>query len=741
MTSSSIFERLEEEVVLIEPLQCFEGKIAPEILIAPKTGGDPEGKWLLIGDKLVKYLENNVVGNPWSDHLVLMAIVMTARRNDVTTVLNTITNLNTRWTNLFPVLGLQTMNDWKPEKHIPLYLRGEILPKDSESMRITFWSRYNGATRTVWNWYRSLPDINKQVYEPFVLKTLEYDHVEGLVKLKEVRDQQRKIRKSETDALLPHYPQLRAEAHFRYNKIVRLREAWYKALKELNISSLPFAFSYQEDSEQLYFRIWNRRSFVLAHQDQYSQLTVSNAQNREGNYSLQEEDALFLEFVKAERLVRNAPTEGLWFQDLLREGVLGSGPCRGSNKETVARRLKFLQSWGYGEEDSSDTKCAPFRTNVSGLLSWRQVGGESWFMSNAQEIAEGVLVPLESLYPAATFGLLVIDLITTTGMRINEVMQTRLSEDCFHCVETPPTTQNKSPTFRYLFRLIPKGERTDTPHNYFIGEETKRVLVKVAKMLEEHYDLDIEKGETLPEVKFNPENRRSHRFEKEKPYLFQYRQQHLSSTAITSCMRFLLHGMIVKTREGKTVTLKCHLLRHGFATHAVQVEKVPVDVLGAWLHQKNLDVTKYYSEVTESMVAEAADFFLARLATYINVGKSIIRSPSELEKQFQEAFKQMGTLNQVNGGDCTYHGFCPSQFSCNGCSAKVPDPSKRYQVEHQKKWALSKLEFVNKEGLLPEAEKIKQHIRDCDTDLQEMDLMEQFRKDEKYVPKIRIEQL
>ena len=286
MTSSSIFERLEEEVVLIKPLQYLEGKVAPEILIAPKTGGDPEGKWLLIGDKLVKYLENNVVGNPWSDHLVLMAIVMTARRNDVTTVLNTITNLNTRWTNLFPVLGLQTMNDWKPEKHIPLYLRGEILPKDSESMRITFWSRYNGATRTVWNWYRSLPDINKQVYEPFVLKTLEYDHVEGLVKLKEVRDQQRKIRKSETDALLPHYPQLRAEAHFRYNKIVRLREAWYKALKELNISSLPFAFSYDENSEKLYFCIWNRRSFVLNHQDKYSQHTVSKAQNREGHYSI-----------------------------------------------------------------------------------------------------------------------------------------------------------------------------------------------------------------------------------------------------------------------------------------------------------------------------------------------------------------------------------------------------------------------------------------------------------------------
>jgi hypothetical protein len=141
------------------------------------------------------------------------------------------------------------------------------------------------------------------------------------------------------------------------------------------------------------------------------------------------------------------------------------------------------------------------------------------------------------------------------------------------------------------------------------------------------------------------------------------------------------------------------------------------------------------------MVAEASDFFLASIATHINVGESIMRSPPELQKQHQDAINRMGTLYQVNGGDCTYDGFCPSQFSCNGCSAKVPDPSKRYQVEHQKKCALVRLEFANKEGFLPEAEKIKQHIRDCDTDLQEMDLMEQYRKDEEYVPKIRIEQL
>ena len=95
-------------------------------------------------------------------------------------------------------------------------------------------------------------------------------------------------------------------------------------------------------------------------------------------------------------------------------------------------------------------------------------------------------------------------------------------------------------------------------------------------------------------------------------------------------MRFLLHGMVFRTREGKLVVLKPHLLRHAFATHAVQVEKIPIDIVGAWLHQKNLRVTDYYSQPTESMVAEASDVFLSRVAAQINVSEAVLRSPDEL---------------------------------------------------------------------------------------------------------------
>ncbi|MFL5586603.1 MAG: phosphotransferase family protein [Ktedonobacteraceae bacterium] len=37
---------------------------------------------------------------------------------------------------------------------------------------------------------------------------------------------------------------------------------------------------------------------------------------------------------------------------------------------------------------------------------------------------------VEPLYAAATFGLLALDMFTTTGLRLNELMQARVSKDC-----------------------------------------------------------------------------------------------------------------------------------------------------------------------------------------------------------------------------------------------------------------------------------------------------------------------
>lgn len=725
----------------------LEGKVAPEVLSAPKTGGDSTGDWLGVHRRVVQYLLNNVVGKSWADHLTLIAAVLSARRRDVHTVYLRIRGLNARFSALFPALGLEHMNEWNVDAHLPMYLKGEIGFDDSQITRYTFLKDYSSATTHVWNWYDALPEAEKETYRRFILPSVNPLHVEGLNKRNEIVEQQQLHRKTETAAVVPHFAALRAEAHFRYNRLARLLQAYHQALEKVlpDHSNLPLDFSYEEGNppvERFHFKLWDRRSFVLdpEHANLYHSSTQECAKHGLQAFS-QEQNTMFLAFIKAEQLEGDAPPEGFWFTELLMLGLLGMSARRGSDQEVAARQA-WLRQWGYGE-DAPEERVTPFKTDTVGLLSWgdgksKRGGGTGQFIKNAQRRTKGTLIPVESLYAAATFGLLALDLLTSTGMRIGELMQINLLPNCIIRLvdDPPPGAKDRSSRIRYLLRLLPKGERTETLHNYGVGKESMRLIEQTARMLYEHYKL--QPGEVLPCVAFDPGHSRSHRFEQEKvPYLFQYNHQHLSDSSITACLRFLMHGMIFQTNEGKSVVLKPHLLRHAFATYAMHVEGLPIDLIAKWLQQKNLEVTGYYSEMPEYMQVEQHSSFVARLATQINVREAILRSPEEIQKQAESARKRVGLLVPVCGGDCTLDVYCPNQFDCIHCPAKAPDPEKRYQVEEKRRWAEARLAYYEQEGLVLEAEKIRQLLRACDLELKEIDQIVAYRKDETRVIQIQ----
>jgi hypothetical protein len=478
----------------------LEEKIVPQVLHAPKTGGDPESREgrPAVHERVVMYLYYHVSGKPWMNHLALVAAVLTARHRDVNTVRCVLTILHVRFTELFSALQMETMSEWDADTHMRAYLLGEILPEASDATRARFWKEYNAASTQLQSWLQSLPAEKRLRYQPFVLPPMAPWVVEGLTKRDEVEQQQHQHRKTETDAVVPRFSALRVEAHFRFNKMIRLYQAYLQALRkvESDHSNLPLDFSYNEGDppqERFHFRIWDRRTFILDHARLYTRTPVMWAQKGIQTCS-KERNTLFLEFVKAERLVGEAPPEGLWFTELLQMGILGQKPRQGSEQQLEAKRT-WLKAWGYLEQETKGN-LTPFWTLVPGLLTWSLA--ESQFMFTAQQKTEGALVPIEALYAAAHFGVLAVDLFTTTGMRSNEAMQVRLSPDCFTrlIVNAPPGAKDQTPRIRFAFRLIPKGERTDTPQNYFIGEETKRLLVKVARMLADVYGL--QPGEALP---------------------------------------------------------------------------------------------------------------------------------------------------------------------------------------------------------------------------------------------------
>ena len=402
-----------------QPWKRLAGKIAPEVLEAPKTCGDfrNKGDWPEVEDKVVAYLENNVVGKLWADQLALAALVLTARRRQASTVLGMLWIVAPRFVDLFDALGYKSMQDWNPTEAFKMYLRAEVLPNHTDRMRSELWLRYSSATNQIRLWLNSLPAKEQAVYQNFALPVPDRSKLYETKKLSvQVKRHAKKNRKIATDAVVSSLPTIRAKSQLRLNRYTRVRQAYYDALKILQSGrpyTLPFSYFYDEgeDSvkgippqERYHFRIWDRRTFVLAHQDRYSASSIKAVWSKTGAYS-DENNCFFLEFVRAERLMDDGSPEGLWFEDLLRRKLIGLGPRSGTEEEVRAKQ-EYLRSWGYGDEDKADLKIQPFLSGVAGLLNWPKA--EAAFMKDAQSLAEGVLIPVEPLYAAAMFGLLAL---------------------------------------------------------------------------------------------------------------------------------------------------------------------------------------------------------------------------------------------------------------------------------------------------------------------------------------------
>lgn len=326
------------------------------------------------------------------------------------------------------------------------------------------------------------------------------------------------------------------------------------------------------------------------------------------------------------------------------------------------------------------------------------------------------------MYVAATFGLLGIDICTSTGARVNELIQINNTKECIVATKV-------NEDMKFSFYAIPKG-RNDV-EQYFITTETMKIINKVRKMLLEHY-----KTEKIPSVNYGLNNRK-HLFKEPKPYFFQYHNRALSGISISACLRFLLHGLFFETQEGKPVTVKTHLLRHAFATEAVQRHGVATDIVAKPLHQRDLNVTDYYSEPTQSQVVQGVSELQDIIMDYIDLDEAILRSPEELQKEFIEYKEKVGIANNVIGGVCVTNSVCPVKMACLGCQAKIPQPEKKHELEEVIELSRDMEKRFSAMNLSIEVKKAKAMRKHARTELKEIELIEQYRKEEDYEPDIQ----
>ena len=88
-----------------------------------------------------------------------------------------------------------------------------------------------------------------------------------------------------------------------------------------------------------------------------------------------------------------------------------------------------------------------------------------------------------------------------------------------------------------------------------------------------------------------------------------------------------------------------------------------------------------------------------------------------------------GTLAHVIGGSCSCDAFCPARFSFVGCSAKIPDPARRAEVEDHLDWNLQGRARAEQRGLALQMLHHEQQIRYARAELAEMTAIEAYPKD------------
>jgi len=568
---------------------------------------------------------------------------------------------------------------------------------------------WNTLANTFLEYGERLPEPQRQTMSRFFLRPVQkryrmHRSRPSIV----IRDTARRKVKAKTDIIHGQFHKLRFMARIRCNQAARLYEAVEKVSQMVKTErvELPYRFSYDETvatdtgrplRQRVLLTLWDATS-LWDHAVEKGHTSNAEKQNRfrerqMGRFSPSRRR--FVAEYRGTEAIESPTTAPFWFLDLYRNDVFTHKPTN----EVAARRLGFFKQHGYTSRQVWE--------QTPGLLKpmRKYVSSEARFLEREHGYR---FLHHEGLYATSLFAHMVVRIQTVTGARVGEVQQVAQNPDCIaQLINVGPKAGS-----RWVLRMIPKGRRDRA--EYFIDEDTKNILADVVR-----FQRRITRSKKLPMV-----THQSSRYPADR-YLLQWNGLALDQATLNTALRFLLHGAILDS-EGNCVHLTSHLLRHGFATEMASM-KVPLEVIAKILHQRHVEVTRYYAQPTQQQVMDAAELlFIER----IDVAAEAVRSPEEIGRMLREAEGQIGALTEVIGGTCVVSNLCPAKFACIGCAGNAPDPARRYQIETKRDWAKEQIVWARREQLLAEERQMKRVVQDCELLLEEMSLIERARLDQ-----------
>lgn len=111
-----------------------------------------------------------------------------------------------------------------------------------------------------------------------------------------------------------------------------------------------------------------------------------------------------------------------------------------------------------------------------------------------------------------------------------------------------------------------------------------------------------------------------------------------------------------------------------------------------------------------------------------------LRSPQELQKEFDAHAEKVGVFNKVLGGTCVTDYVCPTKMQCLGCKAKIPEPDQEDELLEVIQLSKDMEKRFKQMGLEVEVRKAKEMAKQAKIELKEIDLIKQYREERNYEP-------
>jgi hypothetical protein len=374
--------------------------------------------------------------------------------------------------------------------------------------------------------------------QQYQLPPMPHDFLKRVGKAYALNERSRIRQQSIREMLSPLFPLLLRLVWLRNHLAERVLHAYRQALQHAETSALlPLPFSHvdslplliqqagngweiQQRAIMMRFFLWNKRAWILAHQDRYSGRVITEAEQVSGIYS-PERDQFFVQFA-------GNPHDVLWFGDLIKNRLLQQFQRGLRDDPTYEERWKIAREHGFPHG------CT---TQQLGLLR----NDSRWFAEHTRD--GDVLFEPEAICRGILYAAALATLAMTSGGSVSELLQ--MSAERW--VETPEGRQQ---------RLLPERARGEDARRLFkVSPEAGQLLGAIEQGLVETY------GE-IPVIGPSRQITRFDQLQHER-YFFQWQRCMVDPHDTNVLLRFLLYGVNISGADGRILRFSMEQIRYG----------------------------------------------------------------------------------------------------------------------------------------------------------------------------------